>query len=403
MTSTRRIYHNDPYCRSFDAHITLATEVEGRPAVELDATCFYATSGGQPYDTGTLNGTAVVDVIEQGDRTLHILKQPLGPGPVHGVIDWTRRFDHMQQHTGQHVLSQAFVRELAAETVSFHLGSAVCTIDIARPDLEWDAATRAEELANSVVWDDRTVTVREVAPHDSSLSALRRAPTVEGIIRVVGIDDFDLSACGGTHVRRTGEVGAIQVRRVERRRGQTRIEFLCGGRALHESRSLTRITQGIANGLSVAVEELPQAVARLQESDRTRAKQVEGLRRRLIESELPGLAQGAQAVGGLRVVARVLEDYDAANMRYAAQQLVQQPGMIVLFAVAEPSAQVCFARSSDVGTDVAQLLRAVATQFGGQGGGRPHMAQGGGFARDDLARVLADAKARLEAAGMMTC
>ena len=266
MAGTRRLYYENAYRAEFEATLLQVTEYEGKPAVLLDATCFYPTSGGQPHDLGTLNGVQIVDVVEAGEDILHLLATPLAPGPVRGIIDWNRRFDHMQQHSGQHILSQAFERELQADTVSFHLGNASSTIDVTLGSLDWDLAARIEELTNRIVFEDRPVTVREYSAAEVGALALRKAPIDKGIIRVVTVQDFDVCACGGTHVRATGEVGCIHIRGWERRRGQVRVEFLCGWRALHDYRTENVTCQDLANRFSVGIGELPLAFSRLTEA-----------------------------------------------------------------------------------------------------------------------------------------
>ena len=392
---TTRLYRADPYRRAFEATVIAQERIDGAPAVVLDATCFYPTSGGQPHDTGTLNGVPVVGVEEADDRILHILASPLPLGPVHGVIDWSRRFDHMQQHTGQHILSQAFERVLGAATVSFHLGTEMSTIDLALAELDWGAAAQVEDLANAIVAENRPVSVQEYEEGELSAELLRRLPTVEGRIRIVTIADFDACACGGTHVRATAEVGGIHILRWERRRDQVRVEFLCGGRAWRDHHRKERMLQSLTARASVGWDELPAAWDRLTEAERAARKELEALRDRLIALELPHWAGQAEALGPYRVVSQVLEGYNAAHMRYIAQQLTQQPGVIALLAVREPAPQLCFTRSADVALDMAQLFREVTAPYGGRGGGKPHFAQGGGVAASELAAVLSAARDRV--------
>jgi alanyl-tRNA synthetase len=403
--TTTRIYRADAYRTLFDATVVEVLEIEGQPAARLDATAFYPTSGGQPHDLGTLmrnaphfDGVAVVDVVEQEDDILHLLAAPIAPGPVHGEVDWARRFDHMQQHTGQHILSQAFVRVLGAETVSFHLGSEASSIDLTVAALDRDAVTRVEEEANAVVLADMSVTVREYDREALLDVALRRVPEVEGPVRVVHIGDYDVCACGGTHVRAAGEVGVIHVSRWERRHDQVRVEFLCGWRALRDYRLQGAILQDVVAPLSVGVTDLPDAIARLVDSNAETRRQVQALRQRLLGLELTRLEEEGERIGAWRLIAAVLDGLDAPAMRYLAQHLVETPGTVVLLAVSDPSPQLCFARSQDVALDASRLLRESAGEFGGRGGGQPHMAQGGGVPGESLADVLASAGGRVRAA-----
>lgn len=399
---TQRLYRLDPYLTTFTARVAALLTHEGRPAVTLEQTAFYPTAGGQPNDLGTLGGVAVVDVIETEDgEIIHVLAEPLPGGAVgrevEGVLDGGRRFDHMQQHTGQHILSAAFERALEAETVSFHLGAEASTIDLTLASFDEARANRVEDLANEVVFANAPVTATEYDDEQIKSLPLRKPPAVHGRIRIVRVGDFDLCACGGTHVRAAGEVGLIHIHRWEKRRGGTRIEFLCGWRALRDYRVMNRTAQGLAASLSVGIHELDQAVVRTTEAERTVRRQMDMLRQRLLDCELPRLAGEAEVLGGLRLVCRVLEGYDVGNMRYVAQNLVQTPGTVALLAVTNPSPQLCFAGAEDVSADMSALLREAAGPYGGRGGGRPHTAQGGGVTAEDLTAVLQAARARLTA------
>jgi alanyl-tRNA synthetase len=392
---TQHLYWEDPYQREFDARVIETSEMDGHSAVVLDKTCFYPTSGGQPHDLGTLNGVAVLDVVEMDGRILHVLSESLTTADAHGMIDWSRRFDHMQQHTGQHILSAAFERELDGATVSFHLGSESSTIDVALPALSPEQVARVEKLSNRIVMENRAVITREYAPKETAPLPLRKPPQVGGPIRVVTVEGFDVCACGGTHVRTTGEIGAIHIRGWERRRGATRVAFLCGWRAVRDYQAKDRSCQALASALSVGTSEVVEAMDRLIEAEQAARRQSNDLRQRLLDCELPQLAGEAERVGGMRVLCRVLQGYDAGNMRYIAQHLCQEPNMVALLAVTSPSPQVCFSRSQDLDIDMAQLLREATAPYGGKGGGRPHSAQGGGVAAQDLERVLDDARKRL--------
>ena len=408
MMATQRLYWEDPYRCEFEANIVAELRLDGKwgdgiaHAVVLDTTCFYPTSGGQPHDEGTLNGRVVLDVVEVDEGVAHVLAEPLPSGSVHGVIDWSRRFGHMQQHTGQHILSQAFERQLDATTISFHLGETISTIDVTVPSLDEKAAARVEDLANRIVLENRPVTTQEYDEGEVQSLPLRKLPQVHGLIRVVHIDQFDFSACGGTHVRATEEVGCIHLRRWERCRGGSRVEFLCGWRALGDYRARDLLCQTLANELSTAVGELSGAMARLREAEQSARHQAEGLRKRVLDLELSRLAGEAERIGELRVLCRLLEDYDAGNMRYMAQNLIQKPGIVVLLAVTDPSPQICFARSDDVDVDMGQLLRAATAPYGGRGGGRAHFAQGGGVAAADLVPVLAAAREQISSRSLPT-
>ncbi|MBC7224597.1 MAG: alanyl-tRNA editing protein, partial [Anaerolineae bacterium] len=254
MADTTRLYYDDPYLTEFTARVVERLEWDGHPAVVLDRTAFYPTSGGQPHDTGRLQDVRVVGVEEDPEgRVVHLLERPLQADEVRGQVDWARRFDHMQQHTGQHILSQACWRTLRAETVGFHLGEEAATIDLDVPDLDLAALERAEVLANDIVCQDLPVHTAFLTDDEAATLPLRKPPAVHGKIRVVQVEGFDASACGGTHVRRTGEVGPIAVVRVEHRGRESRVHFLCGHRATQDHRQRIRITSGLMAALTVGL------------------------------------------------------------------------------------------------------------------------------------------------------
>jgi alanyl-tRNA synthetase len=385
---TVKLYWQDAYRRTFGARVLSRRDLGGKPGVVLDCTCFYATSGGQPHDTGTLNGIPVVDVVEDGPEIVHVLAAPLADDAVSGEIDWARRFDHMQQHTGQHVLSQAFIQVAGAETVSFHLGDEAVTIDLAIPTLTEEQSAAAERLANEIVMASQPVVVSEHPAACLGALGLRKQPDIEGPLRVVAVADFDRCACGGTHVRHAGEIGPVHVSRWDSQRGNTRVEFLCGWRALRDYAARDALLRSLARDLSVGWAELPDRYARLEEQSHASHRQVEHLRKRLLDYELPRLAAQAEQRQGYRLLRAVLADYDAGNMRYIAQRLLLEPGMVVLLGVTEPTVQFCMGRSVDLPFDMGQILREAGQPLNARGGGKLQMAQGGGVAVDDLELLL---------------
>jgi len=389
---SERIYYRDPARVEFDAVVVEARRVGDRPAVVLDATAFYPTSGGQPFDTGTLGDARVVDVVEsESGEVLHLVDRDLPAGQaVRGRIDWPRRFDHMQQHTGQHILSAALDKLSGARTVGFHLGADVSTVDLAIP-LSDHAITAAEAEANRVVWEDRPVRIRFVDEAEAARLPLRKEPDRSGTLRVIDIEGYDLSACGGTHVERAGAIGLIAVLSAERLRGGTRLEFVCGGRALRTLRRFKDAVSGCVRHVSVAPEELPAAVERLQDDAKEQRKVVKGLQERLAAFEAAALAAGAEEVRGRRQVVQAIEGQDQNGLKAMALAICTSPGFAVaLFSTASPAIAVV-ARSTDVVLDSGAVLKALMGEFGGRGGGRPDLAQGGGLT-GDLVAILARAK-----------
>jgi alanyl-tRNA synthetase len=311
---TERLYYNDSSLLRFSATVVENGVKDGRNFVVLDRTAFYPTSGGQPYDLGHLGGRSVLDVADRDDDSavLHFVDDVIAVGEVvEGEIDRARRLDHMQQHTGQHVLSAAFVRVCDAPTVSFHLGAESATNDLAG-DLDPAAIAAAEHAANRIVWDDRAVAVRFVSSEEAARLPLRKEPSRTGTLRVIEVQDFDLSACGGTHVPRTGAIGVIAVTAWERYKGGTRISFVCGGRALDAFRRLRDAIGATSRLLSVQTAELPAAVARLLTEARDLRLEVRALADELATFHAAAWRREATDVNGRRVLARVVERDQAA-------------------------------------------------------------------------------------------
>jgi len=391
---TERLYYNDPYLREFDAVVRGVSRRGDRLVVSLDRTAFYPTSGGQPFDTGTLGAFRVVEVLDENGGTIdHILgvrhvsdtgqtvpvsDTCLTPGTaIHGAIDWERRFDHMQQHTGQHVLSAAFDKLFGVRTVSFHLGAESSTIDLAREMTPAEIAS-AEDAANRVVWEDRPVAIRYADAEEAAALPLRKESVRGGILRLIEVEGFDLSACGGTHVARTGAIGVIAVGTWERFKGGQRIEFLCGARALARFRSQRDAIAGGVRLLSVLPEELPASIERLQSEAKEQKRSLTGLQQELAKFRADELAASAETLNEVRVVLRAV-DADASGLKSLATAIVARPRHFVVLTSAVSPALIVVARSSDVRVAANEILSSLLKQFGGRGGGRPEFAQGGGL------------------------
>ena len=382
---TDRLYYADSYLTAFTARVVERLEVNQRPAVVLDRSAFHPEGGGQPADRGALNQVRVVDVASSEDgagAVLHVLAAPLAEDEVSGFIDWARRFDLMQQHTGQHILSQAFIRTAGAETVAFHLNddpvNGSLTIDVNRINLTPSQVEGAEDLANQIVSDNRTVSARFVARDQLASIPLRRPPKVDGPIRVVEIGDFDASACGGTHVARTGEVGQIKIIKRDRRGDETRVEFRCGRRALMDYRRKNEMVTRVAADLSISFWELDQAVARLSADKRALFKRLEEADARLLAFEARELLAEARQGGGCAVVLRAWHDGDMNALRKTARILIARPKTVALLGSGGENPALVFARSGDASFDMNRLVREAAAQLGGRGGGSPDFAQAGG-------------------------
>jgi alanyl-tRNA synthetase len=386
---TARIYYTDPSCREFDAVVTAATMHEGRPAVTLDRTAFYPSSGGQPFDTGTLKSARVVDVIDVDDSVLHVLDRPVPAGArVRGCIDWDRRLDHMQQHTGQHVLSAAFDRLGSNRTVSFHMGADLSSIDLER-EASWPEIDAALDSANRVVWEDRAVSIRFVSDAEAGALPLRKPPARGGTLRLIEVAGFDLSACGGTHVSRTGSIGMIAVTAAEKFKGGSRIAFACGGRALRVLRAYREAVAGSVRILSVLPGELPAAIEKLQQEAKELRKSQSRLQEQLAGHEAERLFAAAPEQAGRRVVTEIVSGFDASALKAMASALAARGRTVAALVSASSPVLVVIARSAGEPGDAGAILRQLVGQFGGKGGGKPDLAQGGGLNADPAAVVAA--------------
>jgi len=408
---TSRIYYTDPYCRRFDALVTNAFEHDGRPAALLDRTAFYPTSGGQPFDIGKLveagevggerrgpygSAVDVIETIDLDDDVVHILSAPLSEGAtVHGEIDWTRRFDHMQQHTGQHILSAAFDRLFENRTVSFHMGSDASTIDLQR-EASWDQIARAEGEANRVVAENREVAIRFVTSEHAAALPLRKEPAREGTLRLIDVKDFDLSACGGTHVSRTGAIGSLVITAAEKFKGGTRVTFACGSRAIRAFQSLRDSVAGSVRLLSVLPRELPAAIERMQAETKDLRRTLRKFQEALASHEAAQLI-GVSDVGSgaALVIVEALDGWDVSGLKAIATHIAAQANAAVaLFSTASPHA-VVIARSPGVPVEATTVLSTLIERFGGRGGGKADLAQGGGFG-GSLSEILGAARQLLE-------
>jgi alanyl-tRNA synthetase len=398
MPLTERLYYSDSHLIEFEARVVDVTErVSGWTAIVLNRTAFYPTGGGQPSDTGTLDGMRVVECIDDGDRgVLHVVQggAPVRDAIVHGRVDWARRLDHMQQHTGQHILSQAFVTLFNAPTRGFRVLETSCEIDIDLPEPTSEKIERAVELANNVIWEDRAITIRNVTSEEASELSLRKETSREGQLRLIEIEGFDLTPCGGTHAYRSGEVGVIVVRSWERAKGLTRIDFVAGTRALADYRKANRSAREVAALFSSGRDDIAHLTANLLEENKELHRRVRVLEEIAAEVEAEKLL--AKASNG--VVSQVFEGRDAESLKKLAQALIANAGTIALLASRDKdTARLVFARSSDATGDMNALMREACTMLDGRGGGKPELAQGGGKQVERVEEIMGIIESRLKA------
>jgi alanyl-tRNA synthetase len=390
---TKRLYFEDAYRKEFDGRIVERLVHEGRPSVILDQTGFYPESGGQPSDRGTLGRAGVLHVFEDGERIIHLLDRELEETDnVRGIIDWPRRFDHMQQHSGQHVLSQCFIEVLGGETRSFHLGEQVSTLEIGIAEISDADLEKVESRANEVVFEDREIRTYFVPPEGISSVPLRRPPKKEGTIRVVEVDGFDYSACGGTHCRRTGEIGLIKILRWDKIRNNLRFEFLCGRRAWQDYWDKNRSLLGISQMFSVQGRDVGSAVEKTIQENRLCRKKLRQLQEALAGFEAAEMI--AREAGGL--VKRVWTDKTADEVKLLALHIVRQAERAVLFAVRGAERDhFIFACSEKMPLNLRDLVPLVMQRAKGKGGGGPTLVEIVAEKGADLEGLLAAAEQHL--------
>jgi alanyl-tRNA synthetase len=403
----QRLYYQDSFLREFDAQVL---SVEPAPAhsgrapdalqwhVVLDRTAFYPTSGGQPHDTGKLADTAVLDVFERHDQSVvHVTGQVFEIGAVHGVIDWERRFDHMQQHTGQHLLSAAFLELFKLPTVSFHLGREVSTIDLSAAEIEPEQLEQAEHRVNQIVCEDRPVTVRFGTAEELAKAGIRKKVEREGLLRAIEVEDFDRQPCGGTHVARTGQIGLVLIRKCEKVKQDWRVEFVSGGRSARAARCDLMGLGKAARQLNCGLAEVPGMVARAVKERQAGHRARQRLEEQLAEVQaLLLLATEAlhNYAGGPRVLVRLFDEAGGDYLRLLATRLVAEPGVRALLA-SRAGGHVVFAQSPGLEADMNALLREVIEAAGGKGGGSKDFAQGSIANASAVETVLDHASERL--------
>src|ERR1051325_2010887 len=398
MSATDRLYYRDSRLLEFDARVIDVSERDdGAIAVMLDRTAFYPTGGGQPNDIGMLGEARVVDCIDLEDAgVLHVIQ---GPAPevgevVHGRIDRLRRLDHMQQHTGQHILSAAFVKLFDAPTHSFRVLEHECEIDVELDNPTAERIEAAVDLANQTIWEARPIEIRNVTSEQAVSLPSRKEPAREGELRVIDIENFDLTPCGGTHAKSTGEVGIIAVRGWERAKGLTRIQFVAGLRVLNDYRKANKTALDVAALFSAGRDDLPTLVSKLIDENKRLARRVRELDQiacRVEAEEMlkpanlgdrgssPTVREGSNQSTEMRIITRIFTDRDGDSLKHLALALIAHPNVVALLGSRDAeTARLVFARSADAAGDMNVLMRKACEVIDGRGGGKPDMAQGGG-------------------------
>jgi alanyl-tRNA synthetase len=399
---TERLYYTDPKLLEFQAQVVEFVPAGERMRMVLDRSAFYPTSGGQLHDTGWLGRDTdevrlrIVEVgeTESGDVAHFIDPADMRVGIAKGsllqfVIDRDRRRDHMQQHTGQHLLSAVFIELFQAPTVSFHMGDESCTIDMDCKGLTENQIRRAEERANEIAAEDIPVSIRFATPDEARAMGVRKIPDhVEGKLRLIEIQGHDLNACGGTHVSRTGEIGAILLRKVEKVKQGFRVEFVCGGRAINTARRDFETLTGAAALFSSHIYEVPAQIRKTIDEAKSAGKREFKLQEEVAEFVALRMLAEAAAHAGVRVVKQHFADRDMNYIKLLAQRIARQPNAVALLACDLPQPSLVFAQSAGGAFDMGTWMKEAMASMGGRGGGTRDMAQGGAPAGANLDAAL---------------
>lgn len=387
--STQKLYYFDSYLTEFQANIIEILPYQDKYAVIMDKTYFYPESGGQPADIGTINSVNISYVTEKDNKILHIADNKLELGPVSCKIDWDNRFHSMQQHSGQHILSACFYKLYHGETSSFHIGKDAVTIEIAIESFNADMAELVEEMANSMIYSNHIISTDIVDKDKIALLPLRKQPKVANYIRIVDIEGCDCSPCGGTHVKATGEIGLIKIKRWEKLKNSYRFEFLCGRKALKDYRYKNALVNKLGAYLSASEGDVEKAFLKFTEDYKGLQKQVSQSRNELVAYDAHSLMENSFNINGLKVVCRILENRDFNEIKLIAQTIVANPSQIALLATSNEGSQLIFTRSDDIEINMNNLLKSILPIINGKGGGSSKAAQGGGSG--DIQAALASA------------
>lgn len=375
---TKKLYFDDPYKIDFTEKIISKTKYQDKFALTLAETYFYPTSGGQEHDKGKINGVEISDIIENDDEILHITNREVKGDIADCVIDWNRRFDFMQQHTGQHILSESIAKLFNYETASCHLGEDYCTIDVHALNLNPKDFAQIEKYANDIICKNLELKIHYISDSDISKFPLRKAPKFRGILRIIEIDKFDYCACGGTHARRTGEVGVIKIRKSEKIKGNlTRIEFVCGSRALSDYQWKNYILNDISNIFTTSERDIPEKVRKLLEENKSLNKQIEQYKNELLDIEISKIICEASPDKNFKIIKKIFKDRNLGDLRIIAQKIIENDGYIVLFGNIGSASNVIFARSKDISLNMVQLFNSIAPMIQAKGGGKPDFVQAG--------------------------
>jgi len=369
---TKCLYLENPYQVEFEAKVVEKVIWEKKPALILDQTCFYPESGGQPCDKGILNEVEVLKVLADEARIIHLVAEDISSAKVAGKVDWQTRFDHMQQHSGQHILSQVFHELLGAETLSFHMGEAISTLEMGLRKISEAEVENVERRANEIVFEDREIKCYFISEEKIESVPLRRPPKKKGLIRVVEVSDFDFSACGGTHVRRAGEIGLIKILRLERIRNNIRFEFICGRRALEDYLRKNRILRELSTRFTVNEGEILNTVEKLSSDLKSQKRKGKKMQEKIAQYEAHEIIQEAKG----RIIKEIFVDKTPEEVRFLVLNIIRKGDFVVLFGLkGEERGHLILACSENINIDMREIVPLVSPLIKGKGGGRSSLVE----------------------------
>lgn len=385
---TKRCYFEDPYRVEFEANVIDRATYNEKPALILDQTCFYPESGGQPADKGTINNIKVIDVIEDSGKILHILEKEVTDAKIIGKIDWDVRFDHMQQHAGQHILSQCFHKLLEGKTLSFHLGEDSSSVEIDLKKISDEEVEKVEERANEVVFQNREIKTYFIQEDQIQGIPLRKPSLKKGSIRVVEVAEFDHSACGGTHPRTTGEIGLIKILKSERIRNNIRFEFVCGGKALRDYMMKNKILRQIAVRFTVSEQETMASIEKLSSDFKTQKKKMREIQKKVLRFEAQEIIKDSKE----KIIKDIFKERTAEDIKLLALNIIKKGDYVVLFGLElKDRAHLVLGCSENLDLDMRELIPVVSSVVGGKGGGRPSFVEISGQELEKIDLALGEA------------
>lgn len=385
---TEKIYFDSSYITDFQAKVLKIEKYNDNYAVILDKTAFYPEGGGQPRDVGTINGSEVLDLVIKGGEILHILNEAPKSEAVSCSIDFATRLDHMQQHAGQHIISACFLKLYDAATNSFHMGKESTTIEINIDSFDKECASKVEDMANDIIYKNLPIKANIYDSEQLKSIPLRKQPKVKDNIRVIEVEGIDYSPCGGTHVKSTGEIGMIKIKKWEKCKDWYRIEFVCGGRALRDYRFKNDAINSLGAKLSLRDFEVEAGVEKLIGDNVELQKQIGELKQNLNKYIVQELIENSIEIDEYNVVIGIFSDKTMNDLKHMSQLITAYPLHIALLVNKQDNVQVLFSKSNDIKKDVNKLMKAVLPIINGKGGGSPMMAQGGGSIPDAIDQFI---------------